>query len=214
VLNRQEQGQTLIEFAIICTVLLMLTVGLLGVGQGFYQYNALSAAARFGARWGAVVGGTCEGVGGSGNDWCTQLGAQSVGFWDQAGNIPVQSAGTSCPTDATQASSSNSYQASNYTASSYSSGSPTNIAGAIAQRFDSNSTSANSSSGMLTPGFNLSKLWICIQLPTITEGNTTVWDPAPGNPVQVFLYYQFTPIGGLLTNAKLKLVASSRYVIE
>lgn len=211
----RERGQAVVEFAIICSVLFMLTVGLLGVGQAFFQYNAVSAAARYGARWGAVVGGTCEGVGGAGSDWCTQLGQQSTqGFWAQPGNAPLQAVGTSCPGDDKSTASPSPY----YTVSAYTGGTATTIVGAIAQRFDSGATSSNFISGGLTPGFDLSKLKVCIQLPSLTEStggrSQTIWNPMPGSMVQVFVYYRFSPAGTLLTNATLPLFASSRYVIE
>src|SRR5947209_7043762 len=99
-LRGRDSGQTIVEFAIIGTVLMMLTIGLVDVGRGFYQYNAVSSASHFGSRWAAVVGGTCIIPGSSTADWCTQqnspnfrVGQVSTGatqnFWQQTGNVPL-----------------------------------------------------------------------------------------------------------------------------
>src|SRR5947209_14800197 len=43
-LSRDEHGQAVVEFAIILIALLMMTVGLVDVGRGFYQYNEIGRA--------------------------------------------------------------------------------------------------------------------------------------------------------------------------
>ncbi len=48
---KREGGQAVVEFALISLVLMMLTVGLVDLGRGFFQYQAVASAARFGARW-------------------------------------------------------------------------------------------------------------------------------------------------------------------
>jgi hypothetical protein len=93
-----EHGQTVVEFALIATILLMLTCGLMDSGRAFYQYNNLSAAARYGARWGSVMGGACAlTYARSSSDWCDQLGHSSSAFWNQPGNKPIQGFNVSCP---------------------------------------------------------------------------------------------------------------------
>jgi Flp pilus assembly protein TadG len=216
ILRRGERGQAMVEFAIIGTVLMMLSVGLVDVGRAFFQYNAAAAAARYGARWGSVVGGTCaprnvEGL--SSSDWCNQLGSSSgsTAFWTVAGNKPVWSNSTgSCPTDPSQATSSNSYTASSYTGSS-----STTIVGAIVQRFDSSSSSTNFITGNLTPGMDLSNTKVCIQLPS-NDWNSDIsrWVPFPGDTVTVYIYYPFYPVGALLPATSLKLTASAQYEVE
>src|SRR5689334_15385137 len=102
-LQPEESGQTVVEFSIIAAALMILTVGLIDVGRAFYQYNAVAAAARYGARWASVVGGTCSPYNGNlsaNNDWCNMLGTSSATpqnpFWTAAGNVPVQASGTAC----------------------------------------------------------------------------------------------------------------------
>src|SRR5579859_1533384 len=135
-----ESGQAVVEFGIIGIALLMLTAGLVDVGRAFYQYNAVSAAARYGARWGSVVGGTCTGLrGASTSDWCNQYGTGNAGgFWSTAGNYPLQG-NSDCPQTIIKSqlppySKTPYYQVSNYTQNT-----STTIVGAVAQRFDTDS---------------------------------------------------------------------------
>jgi hypothetical protein len=206
-----EGGQTVVEFGIICTVLFLLCLGIVDVGRAFFAYNAVAAAARYGARWGSVVGGTCAGPPPltSSSDWCNQFGSQGTGFWTTAGNgnLPNQPAGTSCPTVYDKS------FAYYYSASSFNSTNTSSIVGAVAQRFDTNNGSFNSITGALTPGFNLSQVKVCIDLPTTATGST--WLPGPGQTVRVTVYYQFNPVGpALLINHSFDLVASSQYDME
>lgn len=54
-LNRsKERGQSLVELALILPVLMLVLVGIFDFGRAFYAYNALSNAAREGARYGTV----------------------------------------------------------------------------------------------------------------------------------------------------------------
>lgn len=48
---RGERGQSLVEFAIILPVFLLLLLGTVDLGLGFKTYIALTNAAREGARW-------------------------------------------------------------------------------------------------------------------------------------------------------------------
>ncbi len=54
-LNRsKERGQSLVELALILPVLILVLLGILDFGRAFYAYNAISNAAREGARYGTV----------------------------------------------------------------------------------------------------------------------------------------------------------------
>jgi|SRR5450759_3913514 Flp pilus assembly protein TadG len=202
-----DEGQAVIEVAITLLAFLILTGGLLDLGRGFYQYNAVAAAARYGARWGSVEGGTCTALNqASTSDWCNQLGGTSQSFWAQSGSAPLQSAGTSCPS--TYQAGSSSY----YTVSDFKTSSSTTIVGAIAQHFDTNSSSTSAILGLLTPGFDLTKLKVCIELPV--NPSTGTWSHTHGDNVKVYVYYPFNPATSLVTTTQLNLVASSTYTIE
>ena len=212
----RERGQAAVEFAIIGLILMMLTVGLVDAGRAFYGYNAIAVAARYAARWGSVVGGTCSGPfrGGSVSDWCNQFGQATTDFWNTPGNYPLQG-NNPCPTSIQNpAPTPNPY----YTVSpSYTSSTSTTIVGTVAQRFDTNATSSNLITGALTPGFDLTQMKVCIQLPpeayasSGSSGNVTV---GPGYLVTVYVYYPFKPAGGLFGNVQLNLIGSSQYEIE
>lgn len=51
-----QHGQSLVEFALVFPVFLLLIIGLVDVGRLVYINNALSEGAREGARWGSVQG--------------------------------------------------------------------------------------------------------------------------------------------------------------
>jgi TadE-like protein len=216
---RSEKGQTVVEFGIIAAILLILTMGLVDVGRAFFQYNAVAAAARYGARWGSVVGGTCShrslSVSNSTSDWCNQLGTGSGPvtnpFWTQAGNKPVWGdATTRCPTTYSGADSTNSYLASNYTGSS-----STTVVGAIVHRFDSSGSSTNLIVGNLTPGIDLSKTRICVELSAASwDPSTSTWRALPGDIITVYVYYRFFPVGALVPGGNLDLIASGQYQVE
>jgi Flp pilus assembly protein TadG len=188
----REDGQAVVEFALIAMIVLMLSAGLVDAGRFAFQYNAVSQAARYAARWASVVGGMCHAPppGSSSTDWCSQEGAVPVAadgfpypFFLQDGNRPLQPSGTPCPTnanDATFTSQSYFYSNSNPVASHrisyYAAGAgsyagskaPTTIVGAIVQRFDSNENATNTLVGQATPGIDLSTVKVCIQLPSAT----------------------------------------------
>ena len=60
---RGDPGQSLIEFALVLPIFLLLLFGLIDIGRYVYTANALNQAAREGARYGSVAGGTigCSG---------------------------------------------------------------------------------------------------------------------------------------------------------
>ena len=49
--HAQERGQSLVEFAIILPVLLLLVLGVVDLGMGFKTYITLTNASREGVRW-------------------------------------------------------------------------------------------------------------------------------------------------------------------
>jgi hypothetical protein len=236
ILQRQERGQTAVEFGIICSVLFLLTIGLIDVGRAFYQYNAISAAARYGSRWGGVAGGTCidhgnstlasggSTVSGTALDWCTQEGSPNsspstpplgnAGFWNLNGNRQLQPAGTSCPTDLPTDLGGTGNTSYYYTVSNFMGTNDTSIVGAVAHKFDSSSSSSNLINGGSTPGFDLSKMRVCIQLPSESNGSGVTTGINDGEPVTVYVYYPFKPAGPLFGNFQMPLVASAQYVVE
>jgi hypothetical protein len=204
-----ERGQGTVELALILTIVFMLSVGLLDVGRGIYQYNAVASAARYGARWGSVIGGQCgplSSYGKSTSDWCDQLSSSSSSFYSQPGNIPLQPSNSSCPSGL------NSTFTGFYNVSDYSGTSSTTIVGAIAKRFDSNNASKSFIVGAATPGFDLSQLKVCIQLPW--NATYSHWSSAPGDTVTVNVYYPFTPVSSLIFGGSVTLTSSSTYNIE
>lgn len=219
ILRRREHGQAVVEFALIFLVLLMMTVGLVDAGRAFYQYNELSSAARFGARWAAVVGGVCILPGQNSTDWCTQQGTASGGFWAQAGNKALQGNNVACPSYST-ATAVDYYSASdpdNDSDNDYSAagngdkddvGKATSIVGSVDQHFDSSSTSRGFVQGAFG-GLNLSNLKVCIQA-TSPPG----LPPTAGDYVTVRLYYHFDPISFILARASFDLNATSQYEIQ
>lgn len=224
-MGRGEQGQALIEFAIIFSVFTMLTVGLVDVGRAFYQYNALSSAARFGARWASVVGGVCIQPGANATDWCNQQGTANGGFWSQPGNAPLQ--GTNVPCPAYSAATANDYYSASdpdndgdndYSASGNTDGDvvsdDTTIVGVIDQHFDTSSTSSSFVVGAIG-GFDLSKLRVCIQStapPPVPPATTGI--PAAGDYVTVVLSYHFEPVSMILAHASFDLDSTSQYEIQ
>lgn len=52
--SRADTGQSLVEFALVLPLILLLVMGLFDVGRGVYSYNAISNAARIGVRTGVV----------------------------------------------------------------------------------------------------------------------------------------------------------------
>ena len=61
--RQRRAGQSLVEFALVLPIFLLLLFGLIDIGRYVYTANALNQAAREGARYGSVAGGTtgCSG---------------------------------------------------------------------------------------------------------------------------------------------------------
>jgi Flp pilus assembly protein TadG len=218
---RGDDGQTVVETALILSVLMLLTGGLIDVGRAFYAYNTVSNAARFGARFGTVVGGSCMLENAGGNDFCDQLNSANPAnwyFWGETGNVPLQTDGNGnnwnvfCDTYANAPSH-------YYTASSYKTSKATTIVGAVVQRFDTTNSAASTILGDATPGFDLSRLHVCIDGSANTANtpaatSPTVFGPQAGDWVGVTVTYQFKPAGPLFGNFTLNLSASSEYTVE
>jgi len=203
----------MIEFALVFSVLSFLTIGLIYFALAFYQYNALSQAARDAARWGSVQGGTCLSKGTDTTaDFCDQNTTVAAGydFWNTAGNQPLQPAtGVSCVD-----SSGNAQLAYYYSAGSYSGTNNTTIVGTVAHRLDSSTSSSFVSMGSAAPGLNLSKAKVCIELNGSTYA-TPKWSVQTGDSVAVYVYYPAT--AGTFLNTLFTpgpLLSSSRYVVE
>lgn len=49
--NREQKGQSLVEFAMVVPFLLLVLVGTIELGRAYYSYNTLSKAVREGARY-------------------------------------------------------------------------------------------------------------------------------------------------------------------
>lgn len=58
--SRQDEGQALVEFALILPVLLMLILGLFDVARAVWQENTLAYAAREGTRFAIVHGSASD----------------------------------------------------------------------------------------------------------------------------------------------------------
>jgi Flp pilus assembly protein TadG len=59
---RREDGQELVEYALVLPILLLLVLGLMQVGVLLYQYNTLANAAREGARYAVTHPGDSGGI--------------------------------------------------------------------------------------------------------------------------------------------------------
>jgi hypothetical protein len=54
--TKQEKAQTMVEFALVFPLILIITYGIIEFGRMLFIYTAVTGAAREGARYGAVVG--------------------------------------------------------------------------------------------------------------------------------------------------------------
>jgi len=57
-----ERGATLVESAIVLSLLLTLMFGIVDFGRAFYAYDFVNHLARQGARWAIVRGSLCSGL--------------------------------------------------------------------------------------------------------------------------------------------------------
>ena len=83
-------GQTLVEFCICATLMLMLVFGIVDLGRGVYAYNTIAGAAREGVRY-AVVHGAKSGapVGPTANDATLTSVVQGFAIGLQTTNLSV-----------------------------------------------------------------------------------------------------------------------------
>lgn len=212
-----ERGQTVVEFGLICSALFLLIFIIVDCGRLFFQFTDVSAAARYGARWGSVVGGTCLARPYTLQaDWCSNWGTNHPNgtddFWDIYGNYPLQGT-AACPLG---------YDPSftgYYTIGSSISGTSTTILGAVSERFDTNNTTGGVGQssplivGGLTPGFDLGHTYVCIQLNGATYSSGT-WTVEPGDGIVVFVYAPAQATDSLDPVAHVNLVASAQYEVE
>ena len=59
---RQQRGATLVEYALVIPIFLLLVIGILEFGRAIFTYNTLANAAREGARYGIIHPGDTAGV--------------------------------------------------------------------------------------------------------------------------------------------------------
>ncbi len=59
---RSDEGATLVEFALSCSILCMMLFGIIEVSLAVYTYDFVSEAARDGARYAIVRGNKCTGM--------------------------------------------------------------------------------------------------------------------------------------------------------
>src|ERR1039458_10515869 len=59
---RSDEGATLVEFALSCSILCMMLFGIVEVSLAVYTYDFVSEAARDGARYAIVRGAKCAGM--------------------------------------------------------------------------------------------------------------------------------------------------------
>jgi len=53
-LRKKEEGQALVEFALVLPILLIVLLGIVVIGQIFFSYMIIQSASRDGARYGSV----------------------------------------------------------------------------------------------------------------------------------------------------------------
>jgi Flp pilus assembly protein TadG len=61
---RKQCGSTMVETALMLSVLLVMMFGIVGFGHALYTYHFVSNAAREATRWASVRGQTCTGLSG------------------------------------------------------------------------------------------------------------------------------------------------------
>jgi Flp pilus assembly protein TadG len=62
-----EEASSLVEYAVIMTMLFMLLFGIAGFAEALYSYHFVAHAAREGTRWASLNGSTCAGDGSCGS---------------------------------------------------------------------------------------------------------------------------------------------------
>ena len=85
---RDERVSTLIEFAILSILFLLITFGTMEYGRMIFDYNVVAHATREGARWAAVHGASAGDAAASPTAIKTYVANHSLGFI-QADNVTV-----------------------------------------------------------------------------------------------------------------------------
>ena len=79
VFRRREQGQALVEFALISIVFFILVFGMIDVGRAVWNYNTLAQATREGTRYAIVHGSNSSSPSGPGNEAAVVNTVQTYG---------------------------------------------------------------------------------------------------------------------------------------
>ncbi len=87
-LHKSNRGQTLVEFALVIPILLLLSVAIFDLGRAVYYTSVLHNAAREGARYGIIHPNDVTGMERSAKDYAIGLGLSSLNV--SAGLGPVQ----------------------------------------------------------------------------------------------------------------------------
>lgn len=83
---RSVRGQTMVEFALVFPVFILVVLGVIDLGRAVWQYNTLSNAAREGARYGIVL---------KNPDGTTRTDAQIIDFVkDKAVGVDIANGGS------------------------------------------------------------------------------------------------------------------------
>jgi hypothetical protein len=75
-------------------------------------------------------------------------------------------------------------------------------------KYDTSAASSSFVGGKVTPGLDLSQLYVCVELPSSSAR------PQPGETVGVAVYYPFTGVTTMITRQTLYLNATSQYQVE
>ncbi len=78
----RERGSTLVEFAVVLTVLFMFLFGVMDFARALYAYHFVGDAAREGARYAIVRGSSC-------NSWVTACPAAASDIQTYLRNVPL-----------------------------------------------------------------------------------------------------------------------------
>ena len=100
--RRQRRGQTLVEFALILPIFLLVLIGIFDFGRAVYAYNTISNAAREAVRL-AIVDQNCDAIGTEAQGRASSLGLswQTSGdpCTDDNGSIAIQFLSADLSTD-------------------------------------------------------------------------------------------------------------------
>ena len=89
-----EDGQSSVETALACTVLLMVVIGVMQTGLALYSYHFTAEAARLGTRYAMVRGSSCAGF----TSACPAAAADVQNYIRGLGYVGVQSSNVTATT--------------------------------------------------------------------------------------------------------------------